>query len=414
MNRSLPLYQGLGFRRQEEGHRPEWIVQNAHPGLVFDKFVDTWATDGDEFREQKPDGSRNASAKVKAGGKRTFFDEIVERGCGSCASLLTRHLDRRALLLVALQGQERVFATDWRFVSGLGSSHPYETGFIWHRTLGVPYLPGSSVKGMMRAWAERWNPESWPSVRRLFGDMEDEGAGSLIVLDALPASAPRLEVDIMNPHYGDYYADSSKPPADYLSPKPVFFLTVVPRTSFRFALAPRDPASESVASDLDKAWEMLADALQWLGAGAKTAVGYGRMLRDRSEEERVSRRVAEERRRAEAERKKQEEKQAAAEKAKALGLCGLALEMAEEAQLQSWADDKGQFVTKAGAWLERIENEDAENLGDAASWLAERMDGLFPGIMSDPDRVRGKKAKPVFKDAQRGLAHRLIDLRNQR
>jgi CRISPR-associated protein Cmr6 len=32
-----------------------------------------------------------------------------------------------------------------------------ENGFLWHPTLGVPYLPGAAVKGLVRAYVEHWD-----------------------------------------------------------------------------------------------------------------------------------------------------------------------------------------------------------------------------------------------------------------
>src|SRR5690606_17233443 len=83
---------------------------------------------------------------------------------------------------------------------------------------------------------------------------------------------PDLHVDIMNPHYEKYYSDDS-PPADYLDPVPVQFLTVTKGTTFVFRAIVRgnDDLKEPVINAFYKA---LTDQ----GFGAKTAVGYGRFL----------------------------------------------------------------------------------------------------------------------------------------
>jgi len=36
------------------------------------------------------------------------------------------------------------------FITGLGSGHPTETGMILDRNIGVPYIPASSIKGVLR------------------------------------------------------------------------------------------------------------------------------------------------------------------------------------------------------------------------------------------------------------------------
>ncbi|MBC7288075.1 MAG: type III-B CRISPR module RAMP protein Cmr6 [Armatimonadetes bacterium] len=203
-------------------------------------------------------------------------------------------LSRQDKLLEALARYRKgAFSTQWRFVSGLGKSHCLETGFTWDRNLGVPYLPGSSVKGIARAWAQLQaatasDAEMTDKIARIFGPERtsqkpgsqsqgavEDRAGTVIFFAAYPESWPVLEIDVMNPHYGEYYRDPSIPPGDWLSPNPIFFLTVAPGTRFRFAIALRPSAPTDAEKDLDAAWEWLREGLQWLGAGAKTAVGYG-------------------------------------------------------------------------------------------------------------------------------------------
>lgn len=296
LKRSLPLYHATGFIARAQGYAYELTALDPHPGLVFDKFIDTWEINQGRCTIQGPE-NRGTGNKLKLDSKRAWLEETVKLS-DRCKNVLKKGLDdalkRQCRLLASLRGDGKAFKTDWRFVSGLGNGHPFETGFIWHRTLGVPYLPGSSVKGMIRAWADPrldkdekpqgWgDPIDWKDIKRLFGDTKDEGAGTLIVFDALPTTVPELEVDIMNPHYGDYYRDPVKnPPADYLSPKPVFFLTVKADQPFRFSLAPRPGAygndkkgHEQQDKDLEKGLNLLADALRTIGAGGKTAVGYG-------------------------------------------------------------------------------------------------------------------------------------------
>ena len=74
----------------------------------------------------------------------------------------------------------------------------------------------------------------------------------------------------MNPHFTEYYSDSSNrvPPADYHDPKPIFFL-VVKDTKFEFTLGAKD------ANVLSIAYDWMNKALKEHGIGAKTSVGYG-------------------------------------------------------------------------------------------------------------------------------------------
>jgi len=104
---------------------------------------------------------------------------------------------------------------------------------------------------------------------RVFGTTKKQGR--VIFFDAYPTQSPRLEADILNPHFGDYYGSKTKPPADYGRPIPSFFLTVGKGSNFLFAVASRD-------GDLaDKANAWLKGALTEMGIGSKTSAGYGFM-----------------------------------------------------------------------------------------------------------------------------------------
>ena len=160
----------------------------------------------------------------------------------------------------------------WRFVVGLGAAHVLETGITLHRIFGLPIIPGSALKGAARAYARlvEGKPEDDPELIAVFGMTEQ--AGSVIFFDAIPLKVPNFQLDIMNPHYPNYYrAPEKNPPADWESPNPVFFLTVT-ETPYRFVIASR---SEQGNHLLDLAEEWLKGALRELGIGAKTSADYG-------------------------------------------------------------------------------------------------------------------------------------------
>lgn len=165
----------------------------------------------------------------------------------------------------------------WRFVSGLGMASPLEVNLVVHRIGGFPYIPGSSIKGAVRAYAEgevgqppaRPDAEAGgldPRIVEVFGAHDRQG--QVVFFDAIPANAPRLELDVINVHYPEYYSDK-KPPADWQSPVPVLFLAVGRSTSFTFAVASRS------ATLADQAMDWLRRAVETSGLGGKTAAGYG-------------------------------------------------------------------------------------------------------------------------------------------
>ncbi len=121
--------------------------------------------------------------------------------------------------------------------------------------------------------------------RKIFGTPQDQGR--VVFFDAMPESLvvenksgkkPLLELDIINPHYSDYYRDGRSPPADYLAPIPVNFLTVRGGARFRFLLASHSSTLAKTARDWLKA------AAQDIGMGAKTMAGYGALKTPSAEE----------------------------------------------------------------------------------------------------------------------------------
>ena len=241
----LPLY---------AGYPPPAAHGNA--GLRFEKFFDLWNDKGDGI----PDGAK--------------FDWVT-RFSGSVGEKdqLDEYANRTRKLKAALRGKAFTAKTQDRLIAGTGRSHPIEVGFAWHHTLGVPYIPGSGLKGIVKTWAEEWENRN---LDDLLGVMER--VGQVVFLDALPTEPVTLKADVMTPHYGEYYRGET-PPGDWLSPNPIPFLTVAKGQKFLFSVVPSDPkhvAACEQATVCEQATKLLQQALAELGAGAKTAAGYGR------------------------------------------------------------------------------------------------------------------------------------------
>ncbi|MBW2096694.1 MAG: type III-B CRISPR module RAMP protein Cmr6 [Deltaproteobacteria bacterium] len=222
---------------------------------------------------------------VKGAAVREFLDEKHSAQTGFCAALSARYeiVTIRAELISPL-------------VTGIGESHPHEVSMVFDHNMGIPYIPASGVKGIVR-FAHTLSllanlPEEkvkrdkdgkkvfddeadWTDIPELFGTHKkrEEKRGKVVFLDAYPEKVPDLYVDIMNPHYGQYYSDDTnkQPPGDYLDPKPIKFLTVARGTVFVFrALVDRE-----ITGLVDKVKVAFNKALTEEGVGAKTAVGYG-------------------------------------------------------------------------------------------------------------------------------------------
>ncbi|MBI3935959.1 MAG: type III-B CRISPR module RAMP protein Cmr6 [Betaproteobacteria bacterium] len=262
------------------------------------------------------------------------------------------------------------------FATGLGNEHPVENGFSFLTPYGLPYLAGSSVKGVLRRAAEELAlfpeeydlPENeglamldvwwlfgfegaaggwWPLTCREEHELSDEKKGrrarfkrtfdahlqgladrpdlpefickvmppgeervaflsnSLAFLRELggrrqnirtrgalefwdvfpqpPASGPNknaLVVEIMTPHFSKYYQDDQTP-HDAGQPNPIPFLAVPAGSSFDFHVVCQ---RAFLPQHLRREWKPMLEyifrhAFDWLGFGAKTAVGYGAMSR---------------------------------------------------------------------------------------------------------------------------------------
>lgn len=270
----LPLYSGH--------NAPRSYSNNFNTGLWYDKFCNQWVKDGKKWLLET--------------GKNLWINQISGKKTGSSV-LLQEFIDRLGHMAGALRGEVRCFATGWRFVTGLGREHPVENGFAWHHVLGVPYLPGSSVKGTVRAWAEKWAGYDDDKVQRIFGPpgtASELSVGSVIFFDALPVGPVKVQADVMTPHYAPYYQAQrpAQPPGDWFEPVPIPFLTVAPGQTFLFTIAPRRPDSQDDRRDCTLVLQWLEEALAGIGAGAKTAAGYGRFVRQPDMEKKLLERWA--------------------------------------------------------------------------------------------------------------------------
>jgi CRISPR-associated protein Cmr6 len=207
------------------------------------------------------------------------------------------------------------------FTTGLGNEHPLENGFAFLNPYGLPYLPGSGVKGVLRQAARELASGEWGDTRgwtaekihlvghgrdainfsaidALFGMESVNGGnqhlrGALTFWDLIPQiKGDALAVDIMTPHQSHYYqqkrdhkAGDSTSPHDAGQPNPISFLTVPAGSGFSFHVTCDLTHLENLAPDLaaNERWKAVLTAafehaFQWLGFGAKTSVGYGAML----------------------------------------------------------------------------------------------------------------------------------------
>lgn len=280
--------------RKYIGNDENRILQMSNLGLLFNKFFYNWTNDWQSNEEQNKLFRKDIEAtiaKVKLPKDKDYINELNNRKDSVLKSLQNSgwHIESFPAI------------TDSRLIIGLGGTSVIETGMTLHPLYGFPYLPGSGLKGLARVYAEI--AEDFPDeetkkklLHEIFGSddkdprevVSDNRQGKVFFMDGLPTQLPKLELDIMNPHYTKYYQGEKDnrgnpvPPADYLHPVPVTFLTIKAGEKFSFAVYSRD------ANLLAKAKELLIGGLTKLGAGGKTNVEYGYFKEDISKSDKVS------------------------------------------------------------------------------------------------------------------------------
>lgn len=212
-----------------------------------------------------------------------------------------------------------------KLIIGLGNHSVFETGITLHHTYGMPYIPGSALKGALKNYIieeyfkecmnkcdEECSKQCEESANKdslfikIFGGENDRGEsvkGNVIFMDCFPNENFIIKRDIMTPHHKDYYGENEKLPLDSDETSPIHFLVVEENnnrkcTNKQLAFEINigidkyiskeiigKKENESINSKILEKYrdkevygfilENLIDALNFHGIGAKTSVGYG-------------------------------------------------------------------------------------------------------------------------------------------
>jgi CRISPR-associated protein Cmr6 len=234
-------------------HVDNVLAKTSNLGLLFNKYVSVWS---DDWTTEEKRG------KDKVNLKSEFLDKIEKESfCIKQSKEFVEWLYKRQFFMI--QGLKSSgwyvepfkATTDSRLIIGLGGTSVIETGMTLHPLYGFPYLPGSGLKGLARAYAEiaLETKPSGEDLREIFGSEDKDSRyavnnrqGKVFFMDGIPTIFPQLDLDIMNPHYGNYYRGEKDnkgnliPPADYLNPVPVTFLAVATGQRFTFVVYSKD------------------------------------------------------------------------------------------------------------------------------------------------------------------------------
>lgn len=295
---AVPAYLGKDFSQASPGMRfgmylPLWGVDRRSGTLL-------WETRDYDYEVR---GQDKVERRVPKENKGEATRQALKLNKTDLALMKALH-GRQAELASPLEAQGVLLCLEARavapFTTGLGNEHPLENGFAFLNPYGLPYLPGSGVKGVLRQAARELARGEWgdahgwneSAILALFGhegtaDGTDLQRGALSCWDVLPQlSGDALQLEIMTPHQSHYH-QSGDSPHESGQPNPITFVSVPPGSGFSFRLQCNLPFLVRRAPELalENRWRALleaalAHAFQWLGFGAKTAIGYGAMEPD--------------------------------------------------------------------------------------------------------------------------------------
>lgn len=181
---------------------------------------------------------------------------------------------RNALTSLGYRVIDVVGRVNYKAISGLSSGlfHLiFEVGLNYDEILDLPYIPGSTIKGVLR---NRLYELTGGDCKEVFGGKEFEG--SLFVSDAYPVEGERLLVgDIINPHY----TNNVKTEYD-VKPTPILHLAVRENVKFRFLIGVEKGArlcDEGRKLGVSNAVELVSLLLLYsmkTGLGARSTKGY--------------------------------------------------------------------------------------------------------------------------------------------
>jgi CRISPR-associated protein Cmr6 len=145
-----------------------------------------------------------------------------------------------------------------------------EVPTAWDLILDVPYIPGTTIKGLIRSsFASAIHNSA--KEKKIFGDKGE--VGGAIFLDAYPVKCDDgiLIKEVMTPHY----KKGIKTELD-VTPIPIIFAAVKKGTEFKTAILFDDELSEELILDAARA---VGFASRY-GVGRKTTRGYGKFSVD--------------------------------------------------------------------------------------------------------------------------------------
>lgn len=398
----------------KENSASNWSIMRiaTHGSVLLKSKADELDRPGRNVGPEKADAMRAAASVCRALSR-------TKTGSG-LDPLRPKHTARFLELLRATYPGNRLQIIkgrlEGRLAINLADGLIQNAGMALDRIFGLPFIPGSAVKGVTRnaALADiKERPERLETFVHVFGTAESDYKrgdlkgfippagmpldikGAVTFVQALPTNEAQIVVDITTVHYPDYYRSGNESDQSRESPNPNPFPAVERGAEFAFPILLNGMSDDPAL--LEAAGRWLSQAMQQHGFGAKTAAGYG-WFSDLTEEERHMARQ---------ERERQEQEQATAREREAAA-------HAEAARIEALSPEER--INEATVTLTALNDQDfadkVKNIGALPEPEQRAMIRLFSTDKAKRDKLKvWRKKKPdnakLLVDAATALGEKL-------
>lgn len=168
-----------------------------------------------------------------------------------------------------------------RMFLGMGTASPIEAGISLHHTYGIPYIPGSAIKGVLHHYAQEVKIDE--EIQNLiFGrqanqtDRRDSRSSGYVIFNNawwIPQGKPALTPEVITVNTQEYYnkKGTTKLHPDFEKPNPNPQIAI--QGSFLFSIEGDKKLARYTI-------EILKKVLQNRGIGGKISSGYGYFKED--------------------------------------------------------------------------------------------------------------------------------------
>ncbi len=174
-----------------------------------------------------------------------------------------------------------------------GQDSAFKTGFSFDYVTGLPYIPGSSIKGMLRASIEKYKTDVCQWLKDSIGISADDRLFKEMISEMFGGENDEVNDDKMNNNTNvlerDVFLDAiiidgshdKILKSDYITPHssmfknpiPIRILTIKPEVKLEFHFLLREKTIAKM--NREQRFELYKSLILDLGIGAKTNTGYG-------------------------------------------------------------------------------------------------------------------------------------------